>query len=84
LITAVQKAAVDGDLTPKEAAAFIKAIRDGSDQDIARMRLVLAKKYRPAFDTLTLAGRKNIVEVEPDAQVQSAADLAARVKQSES
>jgi len=84
LITAVQKAAADGDLTPKEAASFLKAIREGTDQDIARIRSVLARKHRGAFDILTDVVGKNRVEVKPDVQVQSAADLAARLKPSES
>tara|TARA_R100000963_G_C4644883_1_gene108894 strand:+ start:1499 stop:3364 length:1866 start_codon:yes stop_codon:yes gene_type:complete len=80
LITAVQKAASDGDLNPKEAAAFIKAIREGTSQEIARIRSVLAPKHRPAFDILTRAGRKAIEEVTPDVQVQSPNALAAKLK----
>ena len=80
LITAVQKAASKGYLSPKEAAAFMKAIRDGTPHDIARIRSVIDPKSRHALDTLARAGGKEIVEVSPETQVQAAPALAARLK----
>ena len=80
LITAVQKAASKGYLSPKEAAAFMKAIRDGNNQDIARIRSVIDPKSRQALDILTVAGGKEIEEVSPETQVQAAPALAARLK----
>ena len=81
LITAVQKAAAKGYLSPKEATAFMKAIREGTDQDIARIRSVIDPKARHALDTLARAGGKNIVEVKPDVRApRSEAELAVKLR----